>query len=54
MQIFSSVKGNSQVYTMDVKGGTIPKTNNFAPENGWLESMKFRFGLKGLFSGVNS
>ena len=31
---------------MDVKRGTIPKTNNFAPENGWLESMKSSFWVE--------
>ena len=32
---------------------TLPETNIFAPENGWLEYDPFLLGF-GLFSGVNS
>ena len=36
-------------------GSTLPETNIFAPENGWLEyDRSFPFGALGLFSGVNS
>ena len=31
---------------------TLPQTNIFAPENGWLEYDRFRLG-PGLFSGAN-
>ena len=31
---------------------TLPETNIFAPENGWLED-EIPFGAKGLFSGAN-
>ena len=32
---------------------TLPETNIFAPENGWLEYDRFLLGCLGLFSGAN-
>ena len=35
------------------RGPTLPETNVFAPENGWLEDFCcFLFGANGLFSGA--
>ena len=33
---------------------TLPKTNSFAPENGWLEDDVFPFGFRPIFCGYVS
>ena len=35
----------------DESESTLPETNSFAPENGWLEDDSFPFGAKGPISG---
>ena len=38
-----------------LKGSTLPETNIFAPENGWLGRRSFPFGaILAYFSGANS
>ena len=35
----------------DESESTLPETNSFAPENGWLADDSFPFGAKGPISG---
>ena len=41
-------------FMAEINGGTLPETNIFTPENGWLEYFLVSFwGRLGIFSGAN-